>query len=156
MVIVGDAETVAPVVADNPVAGVQTYVDAPVAAKVAELPVHTATPEPAETSGVAFIVTTAVAVEKHVVYEIVAVPAVLPVTTPDVPMLATVGLLLLHVPPAAEFDSVDVAPAHIDVVPVIAAEILILLQVGMAPVTKFDEPPVSARLYKLPQLFLPL
>jgi len=119
-------------------------VDAPVAVKVAELPVHTATPEPAETSGVAFIVTTAVAVEKHVVYEIVAVPAVLPVTTPDVPMLATVGLLLLHVPPTVEFDRVEVAPAHKDIVPVIAADMLMLLQVAIAPEIKFDAPPVRA------------
>jgi hypothetical protein len=65
-------------------------------------------------------------------------------------------LLLLHVPPATELDSVDVAPTHIDVVPVIAADRLMLLHVEIAPVIKFDTPPVSAIPYMLAQLPFPL
>ncbi len=42
---------------------------------------------------------------------------------PDVPMVATPELLLAHVPPPVVEDSVVVVPAHIEVVPVIAAGI---------------------------------
>lgn len=49
-------------------------------------------------------------------------PAATPVTTPvDEPIVATVTLLLAHVPPVLALLSVVVAPVHTDVVPVIAA-----------------------------------
>lgn len=51
----------------------------------------------------------------------VAVPAVLPVTTPEVPTAATVLLLLLHVPQGVASVREVVAPTHALVVPVIAA-----------------------------------
>ena len=45
-------------------------------------------------------------------------PGVPPVTTPDVrPMVATVVLLLTHVPPAAVLLNVAVFPWHIAVIP---------------------------------------
>ena len=52
----------------------------------------------------------------------VAVPAVAPaVTTPVLPTLAMVALLLLHTPPPVASASVLVAPVHAYKVPVIAA-----------------------------------
>ena len=51
----------------------------------------------------------------------IAVPAATPDTIPDVPIVATPVLLLAHVPPLVVDESVVVAPAHKEVVPVIAA-----------------------------------
>lgn len=48
-----------------------------------------------------------------------AVPAVLPFTTPEVPTVAIAGLLLLHVPPVVTLANVVVSPTHTDAVPVI-------------------------------------
>jgi hypothetical protein len=46
-------------------------------------------------------------------------PALIPVSTPDVPlMVAIAALLLLHVPPGVTSLSVVVAPLHMDVIPV--------------------------------------
>jgi len=68
-------------------------------------------------------VTTAVAA--HVVgnvYEIIEVPDVTPVTTPVLePIVATVLVVLLHVPPLVASDNVVVVPGHRNIVPVIAA-----------------------------------
>lgn len=51
----------------------------------------------------------------------VAVPAEAPLTTPlEAPIVATAGLLLLHVPPVTALLSVVVPPTQIVVVPVIA------------------------------------
>jgi hypothetical protein len=58
------------------------------------------------------------------------VPADVPETIPvDVPIAATVALLLLHVPPMAALLSVAVAPAHIDDVPEIAGGTALTLNV---------------------------
>ena len=57
MVLVGLAVTVAPVVADKLVAGIQLYVTAPVAVNPVEAPVHIATSDPADTAGNEFTVT---------------------------------------------------------------------------------------------------
>jgi hypothetical protein len=46
------------------------------------------------------------------VYVIIVVPVVAVVSTPEVPMLATVGLLLLHVPLAGISDMKIVEPRH--------------------------------------------
>jgi hypothetical protein len=54
-------------------------------------------------------------------YVIVALPKATPVTTPDVPTVATPVLLLLHVPPEVASLSVADNPTHILGVPVIAA-----------------------------------
>ena len=63
VVDVGLAVTLAPVVADSPVEGVQLYVVAPVAVRVVpDPPVQIATPEPALTTGVVFTVTVMLAV----------------------------------------------------------------------------------------------
>ena len=53
----GLAVTPAPVVAERPVAGVQEYVEPPVAVKVVDDPLQIATPEPALIAGRAFTVT---------------------------------------------------------------------------------------------------
>jgi hypothetical protein len=45
-------------------------------------------------------------------YDIKTVPAPTPVTNPEALMVATDGLLLLHVPPTSVVDSVPVAPSH--------------------------------------------
>lgn len=51
---------------------------------------------------------------------IAAVPAITPVTTPDIePTVAIVGAPLLHVPPVTASLSVVVAPAHMLALPVI-------------------------------------
>ena len=51
----------------------------------------------------------------------VAVPAVMPVTTPEAePILATLVLLLTHVPPEDASLSVVVPPTHTELAPVIA------------------------------------
>ena len=53
------------------------------------------------------------------VYDIVVVPEVRPLTTPEVPTVATMVLVLLHAPPvAASANAVD-KPAHTVAVPVI-------------------------------------
>ena len=66
-------------------------------------------------------VTTAVAVQPAaVVYTIVDVPLVRPLTRPvPKPMVATAVLLLLHVPPGVASASVDVLPAQSERIPVI-------------------------------------
>ena len=50
----------------------------------------------------------------------VVVPAAMPDTTPDVPIVAIAGVLLLHVPPVVVLAIVVVAPAHTLIVPVMA------------------------------------
>lgn len=55
------------------------------------------------------------------VYDIVAVPALIPVTTPEALIVATEVAELLQVPPVVASLSVAVAPAQIVVVPVIMA-----------------------------------
>jgi hypothetical protein len=54
IVLDGFAVTVAPVVADKLVAGLQLYVTAPVAVNPVDAPVHIATSDPADTAGNAF------------------------------------------------------------------------------------------------------
>jgi hypothetical protein len=59
---------------------------------------------------------------ENTVYDIVAVPAAIPVTVPVVELtVPTLGLLLLHAPPDAACVRVDVLPTHADAVPPIAA-----------------------------------
>ena len=53
------------------------------------------------------------------VYEILSVPVAKPVTTPPVPTVASVLLLLLHVPPVVVLPNVVVNPAQTVGVPVI-------------------------------------
>ena len=62
MVEVGLAVTLAPVVADKPVDGLQEYVVLPVAVNIVEEPLQIATPEPAPIVGIALTVTVTVAV----------------------------------------------------------------------------------------------
>ena len=57
----------------------------------------------------------------------VAVPAAIPVTMPDVPIVATPVLLLSHVPPTVVEERVVVVPAHKAVVPVITAGIVLMV-----------------------------
>ena len=56
------AVTLAPVVPDKPVDGLQEYVVPPVAVSVVEEPLQIATPEPAPMEGIALTVTVTVAV----------------------------------------------------------------------------------------------
>ena len=74
--------------------------------------------------------TTVVALQPFVLYVIVALPEATPVTTPvEVPTVAIVLLLLLHVPPAIAQLSDEVPPAHNVVVPVIEATALTVASV---------------------------
>ena len=75
---------------------------------------------PAAGSGLTVTTTVAAAVPQLLltVYEIVAVPAVTPVTTPEVPIVATPVGILLHAPPPAASVSAVVAVAHTIGVPV--------------------------------------
>ena len=59
-----------------------------------------------------------------VTYVMIVDPGPTPVTTPLFsPIVATPGLLLVHVPPVTASASVDVPPAHILVTPVIAGAV---------------------------------
>lgn len=55
-----------------------------------------------------------------VVYSMVDVPDINPLTTPSVPMVATLVLLLLQLPPPGAHVNVVVAPSHTNSVPPIA------------------------------------
>jgi len=75
---------------------------------------------PVIAAGMGLTVITAVTGAPVVVYEMVAVPAVCAVTIPeDAPMLATAGLLLVHVPVTGVEDNVDEPPGQSDRTPVI-------------------------------------
>jgi hypothetical protein len=78
--------------------------------------------EPAE--GIAFTVTTLVAIAVPIVYFIVAVPAVTPVTIPVVFTVAIPVARLLHVPPGVVLASAVVPPAHTVAVPVIVPAVV--------------------------------
>jgi hypothetical protein len=85
-------------------------------------PIHTLiVPDIAD--GAVLIVTTLVIIQPVAsVYVISEVPADIPVTTPvEEPTVATVGLLLLHVPPDVVFVRLVVAPTQATTVPPIAA-----------------------------------
>jgi hypothetical protein len=73
--------------------------------------------------GSGFTVTTAVLKQDPIVYEIVAVPSVTPVTLPDVTPTETFELLLLHVPPDVVLVRAIVEPRHTVVAPAIGAGI---------------------------------
>lgn len=76
---------------------------------------------PVITDGAANTESEAVRTHPEAVYEIVAVPAAIPVTIPVEPTTAVPVALLAHVPPPVAEDNVIVAPAHTDVAPVMAA-----------------------------------
>jgi len=70
---------------------------------------------------VGFTVSVVVAVQPvGMVYVMVVVPDVLPVTSPPASIVATGGLLLAHVPPVSTSLSDDVAPIHTFRLPAIA------------------------------------
>ena len=72
-------------------------------------------------------------------YEMVGVPAEIPVTKPvPVPIVAREVLLLLHVPPIVTSDKVVVEPTHTFIVPVIAAGtgLTVMIFVVIQPVGK--------------------
>ena len=77
-------------------------------------------PEPVIVPGKGLTVTIAVALQDPTVYEIVAVPAVMPDTMPVVPTVAF-ALLLLQVPPAVASPRLVVEPTHTPNVPEITA-----------------------------------
>ena len=82
-------------------------------------PTHTVPlPVIAEAPGVT--VTTIVVVQPPAVYEIVAVPVAIPLTTPVEPTVAIPVAPELHVPPVVVLNSGVVWPTHTDVVPLIA------------------------------------
>ena len=68
-----------------------------------------------------------------IVYDIIAVPAITPVTMPvPVPTVATPVLLLLHRPPAVTSNKATLAPSHITLVPVIAAGLGLTVTMSVA------------------------
>jgi hypothetical protein len=92
-------------------------------------PAHKAlAPEIAATVGKGFTVTTALTVVVQLnpfvtTYDIVEVPADIPNTIPDVPMVATEVVPLLHTPPGVAFESVVVPLSQTLKVPVITATV---------------------------------
>ena len=69
-------------------------------------------------------------------YEIIEAPSDMAVTAPVLPIVATAGLLLLHVPPLVASVSVVVPPAHSVVMPVItpadtALTVMVLVAVAV-------------------------
>jgi hypothetical protein len=75
------------------------------------------TPDAGEALMVIAVVEVAVPQPVVDVYVIVAEPALTPVTTPEASTVATAVLLLLHVPPEAVLDNVEVVPEQKVVVP---------------------------------------
>ena len=127
VVVGGLAVTVAPVVEDNPVAGVHVYVVAPFAVNETLVPAHIAEGD----AGLTFIVGTGetvivvLAELEHplpfvTVYTIVEGPADTPVTTPLPLIVAIAGLVLDHTPPGVASDKLMVLPTHTLEGPVIA------------------------------------
>jgi len=75
-------------------------------------PAHTLA-VPVMDDGKGLTVTTIVALHVPKVYVITAIPAFIPFTIPVTePTVATLVLLLVHVPPTIPFTSVDVEPMH--------------------------------------------
>ena len=85
---------------------------------VVVLPAHTRL-VPVMPAGCVFTVYVLTEEQVPRIYDMVAVPADMPVTTPDVFTVAISALPLLHVPLAVASLSVVVAPAHTVLVPVI-------------------------------------
>ena len=83
-------------------------------------------------TGAVFTVTTSVAEQLPMVYDIVDVPGVDPVTVPSVPTVATRVLLLVQTPPAVASVSAVVVPWQIIFVPVITAGCKFTVTVAMA------------------------
>jgi hypothetical protein len=80
------------------------------------------TPLPVMVPGKGFTVTTADAKQPvDSAYVIVLVPAEAPVTSPMLPIVATAGVLLLHVPPAVTSDCNVERPEHTCAIPVTGA-----------------------------------
>ena len=101
---------VVPVVTDTP----EVLVQLPPAVKslkVTEDPLHTEVAPPIP-EGTGLTVTTTIVGTPATVYEIDAVPAATPVTTPDVPTVATNVLPLCHVPPDVASVNAVVDPIH--------------------------------------------
>ncbi len=67
---------------------------------------------------VAVTVTVLVTVQPETVYEIAAVPAIMPDTMPAVPTVAMEVAPLVHVPPGVASDNTTVVPAHNVLAPV--------------------------------------
>ena len=82
-------------------------------------------------TGAVFTVTTNVAEQLPMVYDIVDVPAVDPVTVPSVPTVATMMLLLVQTPPVVASVSAVVVPWQITFVPVITAGCKFTVTVAM-------------------------
>ena len=110
---------------DNPPPGLQTYVVPPKAESVVEEPGQTETFGPAVTNGIAFTVTTAVALPvpqpPETVYDIVTAPALTPLTLPAASTVAIPVDPELQFPPASPLASLRliVEPAQTPVAPVI-------------------------------------
>ena len=61
----------------------------------------------------------------------IAVPSAKPLTTPDVPTVATDGVEDDHVPPVAEVDSVEVAPTQTVPAPIIAGGVVLTVTLNV-------------------------
>ena len=89
---------------------------------IADEPTHTDDDTGEIAVGVVSTVTILVAEQPFTVYDIAAVPAVIPVTVPVLPTVATPVAPLLHVPPGVGSVSDAVAPTQILTVPGLMAE----------------------------------
>lgn len=91
-------------------------------ASVMVVPIHTVD-RPVMAAGVVVTVTVVSARQPSTVYDIVAVPGLAPVTTPeDVPTVAIVGLLLVQTPPVVALAKVVVKPVQTKLLPVIGVD----------------------------------
>jgi hypothetical protein len=106
--------------------------DAPIVA----LPQNMPLPEPVTVPGAAFTVITVADIHPApVVYATVDVPLLSPANTPEVLMVPTAGVLLLHVPPPTALLKVSDEPVHTLPPPVMGRE-------GLTVVTIVELQPV--------------
>lgn len=97
----------------------------PPEAVMVALPQNVPPPEPVTAAGSAVTVTMSVDMQPDgVVYVMVVVPAVMPVTVPEPLMVPTAAVLLAHVPPLTLLLSARLLPTHTAVPPVMGEVVL--------------------------------
>jgi len=87
---------------------------------VVDAPTHML-PVPVIIAGAALTTNTIVSTVAPTAYDIVVVPAVMPLTIPEGLMVATAGVLLDHMPPGRGFVRPEPEPAQHPAVPIMAA-----------------------------------
>jgi hypothetical protein len=98
-----------------------------------EEPAHTVA-EPVIASGNGFTVITAALIVVDLIYSIVVVPAIIPVTTPVEDIVATLVFELVHVPPDTKLDILVVLPTHTEYEPSISEPVVALTNISFVAV----------------------